>query len=292
MSSISEIKHHIKAISDTAKLTRAMHLISSAKMKKAMRAHDQTIEYFDLVRSNIRFILDNYEGEFHSRFYKSHGKHAAYLVIAGDKGMCGGYNQEVLKLALHEVKDQTHINTHLVTFGHMATRFFEREGIPVDASYLTYVENPTLDGARELATELIRRYRADEFEEVFIIYTRLLKGGVTKPTLLHMLPITDETFRDAKPMHTPTTSLEFLPSVGAALDSMVRHYIVGTIYSALVQSFASENRARMSAMDSATRNADEMMQKLKIQLNHARQAEITQEISEIIGGNPDSFTQS
>lgn len=289
MSSIAEIRHHIKAINETGKITKAMHLIASAKMKKAIQAHDQTMRYYSLVRANMRFIIDNAPEDFRSEFYRENGARACYLVIAGDKGMCGGYNHDVLKLALREVLDTTHLNTRLITFGHMATDFFRRKGIPVDASYLTAVQNPTLDAARELAAELCRRYKKDEFDEVFIVFTQMLKGGVTQPTLLHLLPITRQTVSDTQPMHTPLSGLQFWPDASGVLDSMAQHYVVGVIYSCLVQSFASENRARMTAMEAATRNAEDMLKKLQTQLNHARQSEITQEINEIIGGNPDSF---
>lgn len=289
MSSIAEIRHHIKTIDDTAKITRAMHLIASGKMKKAMRAHEQTMRYYSLVRSNMRFILDNSPEGFKSGFYRDFGDRACYLVIAGDKGMCGGYNQDVLKLALRTVKESTHVNARLVTFGHMATSFMQRQGMRVDESYLTAVQNPTIDIARELGAKLCRRYRKMEFDEVFIIFTQLLKGGVTKPTIVRVLPITRQTVEDAEPMHAPTGGLDFAPSQAEALDAMAQHYVSGVLYSALVQSFASENRARMTAMESATRNADDMHRKLMLSLNHARQAAITQEINEIIGGNPDSF---
>ncbi len=289
MSSIAEIRHHIKTIDDTAKITRAMHLIASGKMKKAMRAHEQTMRYYSLVRSNMRFILDNSPEGFKSGFYRDFGDRACYLVIAGDKGMCGGYNQDVLKLALRTVKESTHVNARLVTFGHMATNFMQRQGMRVDESYLTAVQNPTIDIARELGAKLCRRYRKMEFDEVFIIFTQLLKGGVTKPTIVRVLPITRQTVEDAEPMHAPTGGLDFAPSQAEALDAMAQHYVSGVLYSALVQSFASENRARMTAMESATRNADDMHRKLMLSLNHARQAAITQEINEIIGGNPDSF---
>ena len=290
MSSIAEIRHHIKAISETAKITRAMHLIASAKMKKALQAHDQTVQYYSLVRSNMRFILDNAPDDFHSDFYRANGKRACYLVIAGDKGMCGGYNHDVLKLAYREITDTRHLNTRLITFGHMATDFFRRKGVIVNASYLTAVQNPTLDKARELAAELCKRYKRDEFDEVFVIFTQMLKGGIMKPTRVSLLPITKHTVKNVPAMHTPTSGLQFWPDASGVLDSMAQHYVVGVLFSCLVQSYASENRARMTAMESATRNADDMLKKLRLQQNHARQAAITQEINEIIGGNPDSFT--
>jgi len=290
MSSIAEIRHHIKAVSETAKITRAMHLIASAKMKKAIRAHDQTVQYYGLVRSNMRFILDNAPDDFRSDFYRANGRRTCYLVIAGDKGMCGGYNHDVLKLAYREIMEARHHNVRLITFGHMATDFFRRKGIVVDATYLTAVQNPTLDHARELAAEICRRYKKDEFDEVFIIFTQMLKGGIMKPTRISVLPITKHTVKNVPPMHTPTSGLQFWPDARGVLDSMAQHYVVGVLYSCLVQSFASENRARMTAMESATRNADDMLKKLRLELNHARQAAITQEINEIIGGNPESFT--
>jgi F-type H+-transporting ATPase subunit gamma len=282
MSSIAEIRHHIKAIGETAKITRAMHLIASAKMKKALQAHDQTVQYYSLVRSNMRFILDNAPDDFRSDFYRANGRRACYLVIAGDKGMCGGYNHDVLKLAYKEVLDTRHLNTRLITFGHMATDFFRRKGVVIDETYLTAVQNPTLDHARELAAALCERYKRDEFDEVFIIFTQMLKGGVMRPTRLSLLPITKHTVKDV-PMHTPTPGLKFWPSPQGVLDSMAQHYVVGVIYSCLVQSFASENRARMTAMESATNNAEDMIDNLTRQYNRARQFAITNEISEIIG---------
>lgn len=290
MSSIAEIKHHIKAIEDTKKITNAMHLIASGKMKKAMRAHEETIHYYNLVRSNMRFILDNAPEGFQSTFFREHGKRSAFLVIAGDKGMCGGYNQDVLKLAHRKVNSVNHPNTFLITFGHMATQFFKRRGIRIDGSYLSAVQNPTLDTAREISVALCDYYRQKVFDEVFIIFTQMLKGGITRPTALHILPINRSAVVHVRPMHTTLSGLTFQPSAAEALDSMAQHYVTGIIYSALVQSFASENRARMSAMESATHNAEGMLKKLKMELNHARQSAITQEITEIIGGNPDSFT--
>ncbi len=290
MSSIAEIRHHIKAVEDTAKITRAMHLIASGKMKKAVRAHEQTMLFYNRVRANMRFILDNSPEGFQSVFYREYGKRCAFLVIAGDKGLCGGYNQEILKLAYQKVvTSKTHQRSRLLTFGHMATNFFKQRGIPIDESYLSAVQNPTLDIARELSAQLCAQYEQKLFDEVFIIFTQLLKGGITRPTCLHVLPLNRSAVVDVEPMHPPLVGLTFEPNLAETLDSMARHYVSGVLYSALVQSFASENRSRMTAMESATRNADDMLKKLRLQMNHARQSAITQEINEIIGGNPQSF---
>ncbi|MCL1856009.1 MAG: F0F1 ATP synthase subunit gamma, partial [Clostridia bacterium] len=222
MSSIAEIKHHIKAIDDTAKITRAMYLISSGKMKKAMRAHDQTMKYFNLVRSNMRFILDNSPEGFRSVFYRDHGKRCAFLVIAGDKGMCGGYNQDLLKLAMQKTThSHTHQRTYLLTFGQMATQFYQKRGIPMDESYPSAVQHPTMDFARELAMEICDQYQRYKFDEVFVIFTQLLRGGTTLPTCLHILPINRSAVIDVAPMHTPLVGLAFEPNQADALDAMV-----------------------------------------------------------------------
>ncbi|MEG1890679.1 MAG: ATP synthase F1 subunit gamma [Clostridia bacterium] len=289
MSSIAEIRHHIKSIDDTAKITRAMHLIASSKMKKAMRAHDQTMLYYNNVRSNMRFILDNSPEGLRSSFYRDSGDKAAYLIIAGDKGMCGGYNHDVLKLAYQELQNARQKAVRIVTFGHVATNFMQRRDVHLHDTYLTAVQNPSLDIAREIGAKLCLRYRQMAFDEVYVIFTQLLKGGITKPTKIRLLPITRDAVADVEPMHAPIGGLDFLPGRAEVLDAMAQHYVSGMLYSALVQSFASENRARMTAMESATRNADDMHHKLVLTLNHARQAAITQEINEIIGGNPDSF---
>ena len=109
MSSVAEIRHHIKAVRGTSKITRAMYLISSAKMKKAMRMYEQNLQFFGRVRANIRFLLDNAEGEARNPYFRRHGRCAAFLVIAGDKGMCGGYNNEVLRLAVRTIEDGEHL---------------------------------------------------------------------------------------------------------------------------------------------------------------------------------------
>lgn len=287
MSSIAEIRHHIKVVRDTGKITKAMYLISSAKMKKAMRMHDQNLIYFTRVRSDIRFIMDNVEQNIRNPYYRQHGKKTGYVVIAGDKGLCGGYNSEVLKLARRTIQDGVHEQRCLFTIGHMASEYFMRLNMSPDVNFLHVIQDPSLHNARQITSSLCKLFRDKELDEVYVIYTMLEKVGQLKPTVLRLLPVLREDFDDAPLLHAPTSSLKFHPSAAEVLDAMVPHYLVGLTYSALVQSYASEHSARMSAMDAATRNADEMLGRLSLQFNHARQAIITQEISEIISGNPD-----
>lgn len=286
MSSIAEVRHHIGVVQDTSKITNAMYLISSAKMKKAMRMHDQNLVYLKQVRANIRFIMENTDIEVQNPYYRRHGNKAGYLVIAGDKGLCGSYNSEVLKLARRTMVESGQEQASLLTIGHMASDFFTRLGLTPDVSFLHIIQDPTLDNARALTHLLCDLFRSKELDEVYVVYTMMEKVGQLKPTVMRMLPILEEDFKDAEVLYPPTSGLQFHPSAPEALDAMVPHYLVGLVYSALVQSYASEHNARMTAMDAATRNANEMLGKLKLELNHARQAVITQEITEIIAGNP------
>ncbi len=287
MSSIAEVRHHINVVRDINKITRAMYLISSAKMKKAMRMHDQNLIYFTRVRSDIRFIMENVKSSLANSFFREHGKKTGYVVIAGDKGLCGGYNSEVLKLAKRTIQDGVHDQRRLFTIGHMASEYFSRLGMNPDVNFLHVIQDPSLENARQITSSLCKLYRDKELDEVYVIYTVLEKVGQLKPTVLRLLPVLNEDFMDAPILHAPTSPLTFLPSASEVLEAMVPHYLVGLVYSALAQSYASEHSARMTAMEAATRNADEMLGRLSLELNHARQAVITQEISEIISGSPD-----
>jgi F-type H+-transporting ATPase subunit gamma len=286
MNSVAEIRHHIRAIEDTAKITRAMHLIASAKMRRAMYMHDQNLIFFNQVRSGIRFILDTAGGTINNRFFREHGKNAAYLVVAGDKGLCGGYNQQVLKFALGTMQNSGHARIRLYTVGHIASDFFFRSGMRPDVHFQHVCQNPTLRNARRITSELIELFLTKQVDEVYAVYTMLGEGGFMRPTALRLMPLIAADFADTAPIHEKVAGgFAFHPSPAAVAEAMAHDYLMGLVYSVLAQSFASENRARMAAMNSATRSAGEMLDKLRLQLNHVRQGAITQEISEILAGS-------
>ncbi|NLG24539.1 MAG: ATP synthase F1 subunit gamma [Clostridiales bacterium] len=288
MSSIAEIRHHISAVRGTGKITRAMYLISSARMKKAMRMYEQNLHFFGPLRADLRFLLDNMEDEVRNPYFRRHGRCAAYIVIAGDKGMCGGYNNDVLRLASRVIAEGGRVCGRLYTIGQEAEAYFVKRGMHPDESFLNVISNPDLRGARRITQQMCDLFRAKELDEVYLIYTQLEKIGQTRPVALRLLPVLRKDFGDAYQLHEAIGPLSFHPSADEVLDTLVPHYLVGLTYSALVQSYASEHSARMTAMDAATRNANDMLDRLGLELNHARQAAITQEIAEILSGNPNA----
>ncbi|MDR1598744.1 MAG: ATP synthase F1 subunit gamma [Oscillospiraceae bacterium] len=284
MSALQEIRHHRKVVEDTRKITRAMYLIASAKMKRAMRMHDQNELSFERTRSNIRFILESMHTPTSNPFFRPHGENTVYLVIAGDKGLCGGYNHEALRLAESTMDRTAPDKRSLFTIGHMAAEYFIRKGQHPDAHYQHVIQDPTLRSAREITNELCFMFSRKMLDNVYVVYTQLRGGASLEPSARRLLPVFREDFMDAAPIETPVHGLAYHPSRYEALDMMVKHYLIGWVYSALVQAFASEHFARMSAMYAATRNADEMLSRLNIQWGHARQAAITLELEEIVAG--------
>lgn len=285
MSAIPEIRHRIKAVEDTRKITRAMFLISSAKMQKAMKMHERNMPYFQRVRESMRYILENTDANVHHPYFEHRpGNRAVYLVIAGDKGMCGAYNEDVLRLADQKIAQEHHSQVSVLTIGAMAYAHFARRGMDPDINYLHLAQNPNLQACREIAQELCRMYAEDIFDEMYIVFTNMLSTRVIRPETIRLLPILAEDFHDVRPLHAPTAELEYIPTVRDALDALVPQHLIGLVYSACVQAYASENSARMTAMDSSTRNADEMLGKLRMEHNRARQTAITQELNEITSG--------
>ena len=219
MNSVSEIRHHIKVIDDTSKITRAMHLIASAKMKRAMSMHDKNLAFFNQVRSGIRFIFDTAGGPINNRFFRDHGRKAAYLVIAADKGLCGGYNQQVLKLALDTIQNSGHQTVKLFTVGHIGTDFFVRRGLEPDAHYQHVIQNPTLRHARRITAEMIELFLSKKVDEVYVIYTVLGSGGMLTPTVLRLMPLLPEDFAGTAPIHAKVAGFEFYPSPAAVAEA-------------------------------------------------------------------------
>lgn len=282
-----EIKERIASISDIMKITNAMYLISSSKLKKARQKHDATEPYFENIQYTIHHILKHTEDFSHPYFDNGRDipeekKKYGYLVISGDKGLCGAYNHNVLKLAEQEIAK--HENTSLFVVGAVGRHYFERRGMNVDAEFLYTAQNPALYRARRIQETLTELFLKRRLDEIYIVFTEMERSGET-PKLFKLFPLERESFEERRIDEDKRHSTAvFEPSPEAVLEHLVPNYVKGLIYGVLTESFCSEQNARMTAMDSATSSARDMISQLTLDYNRARQAAITQEITEIVSG--------
>ena len=281
MKSTSDIKHSIKAIRDTSQITSAMRLISTSKLQKAIKKYQANAIYFNRVRSSIKDILLHSHDLKHPYLEHSDEGIPTYVVMAADKGLCGGYNHNIFNFAQKEIDKVP--DKYIVTIGQETRAYFERKKIPIDIEYLHISQDPSLYNARKLANDLCDMYMKHNINEVNIVFTRYYSSMKQAPTILKLLPLSIEQFGDVDVELEYKAELDYYPSPKEVLNVLITQYIVGIIYGALVQSYASENSQRMMAMENATKNANEMIDKLSIQLNRARQQSITSDITEIVG---------
>ena len=290
MPSTKEIKNRIKSVSDTQKITNAMYLISSTKMRRARKEAEETKPYFDLLRKEIRRMFA-VEGDITSRYYDAevdeavNGGRNGILVITGDKGLAGAYNQNVLKeaLALMDKSDEY----RLYVVGDFGWRFFRTRGTPICEDFAHSMNQPSLAMARDITRELLDDFDAGLFDRLYVCYTEF-SGGMSAGSAMHdrLIPFDRDDFvpeGEEKDVNA-STDFEYEPDVKTVLERIMQSYLVGYVYSALVNSYSSEQSARMMAMDSANDNASELLDQLTLEFNHLRQNAITQEITEISSG--------
>ena len=288
MASTSEIRRRIGSVRQTQKITHAMYLISQAKLRKAKQELDNTRPYFQALQTEIGRVF-NADSTIESRYLIPADPNAkplpgvpACLLITADKGLAGAYNQNVIRQGQQLMAE--HPGTALYVVGEYGRRWFAQRGVPVEKSFLYTAQNPTLDRARHIAELLLDRFDAGEINSVWIIYTDMKNGLEATVHQAQVMPLHRERFRAATAATAGDAVYEFVPSAKAVLDNAARSCLTGYIYSALVDSFCSEQSARMTAMNAADQNAEELLKDLSVQYNRARQAAITQEITEVSAG--------
>lgn len=289
MPSIHDIKVRIKSIKDTRQITNAMKLISSAKLKKARGQRDMTLPYFNKVWETIGDILVHmgYEDNvFFDIKHEKQGQKKALLILSGDKGLAGSYNQNILKLAEEKLKKNP--QTILYVAGHIGKNYFSKKNYQVKVDFTYPVQNPTVSRAKEIAEIVLEAFRSGEVDEISLIYTQLITPLKMETQFIKLLPLDPETFNKGFKYNSEFNGtfeqMIFEPSRRVVLDMLVSKYLKGIIYGAFVEAFTSEQSARIAAMDNATANADELLEKMNLEYNRARQTAITQELSEIVAG--------
>lgn len=284
MAGLREIKSRIKSIEDTRKITSAMYMISSTKMKKAKQTLEATEPYFYTLQSTIDRILRHIPDMEHIYFEKPEAARTkiGLLVITDDKGLAGSYNHNILKMA-QGFLDNAENQVDLFVIGELGRQYFVSKGIHIEENFQYTVQNPTFNRARWISEIMLDKYKGGEINELHVIYTRMENSMQSVAEDKMLLPIRRPAAAEI-PADVYQEDFLLLPSAGEAVDTIIPNYITGFIYGALVQSYCAAHNARMMAMESATNNADDLLRELRIMYNRARQAAITQEITEVCGG--------
>lgn len=288
MAGITEIKNCMRSIEQTMKITNAMYLISSSKVKKARKQLVEVEPYFDKIASTVLDIFEH-SPQMEHRYLNGHTgdteKNSGFIVITGDKGLAGAYNHNVLKLAESYMERKK--NPVLFLIGQMGRHYFNKKNIPVDGEFMYTAQDPHIDRAREIIGTLLNLYNSRNIDELYLVFTRAYSSVHMEPQIIKLLPLDRAIVQATGQMHQEGRYREMLnyePSVEAVLEVLVPGLLKGYMFGAMIESFCSEQNARMSAMDAAYDSASDMLKKLSLSFNRARQGAITQEIAEIAGG--------
>lgn len=288
MASMRDIKRRKESVQSTGQITKAMKLVSSVKLQKAKVGAEVSKPYFDTMYNTVAGMIAKSGQMSHPFLQKSQSDKKAVIFITSNRGLAGGYNSNVVKL-LTKNEAFTKDNTVIYAVGTKGRDSMTRLGFEVVGDYSEAMNGPVYSDATQIGKEILSKYAQGEIGEIYLAYTIFKNTVVQIPTLTKLLPIdaddiASETEDVSEDPIDKITLMNYEPEPEEALDAIVPKYINSLIYGGLVESYASENGARMQAMDSATSNAEEMISDLSLKYNRARQASITQELTEIIAG--------
>jgi len=279
----------MKAITQTLQVTKAMKLISTAKLRKSRRRLEDSQTYFQEIRQTMALIVaqaDVKDSEFFDQRAKNETRRTGVVVITTDRGLAGGYNAAVARYTEELCLGLP--NPFLILVGNIGQRYFMRSPYPVLENLSFKSRLPDVFDAKELADFILSQFIWGIFDEVHLVYTRMRSSVLLIPQSICLLPLDSSKLSENQPAfeteQRKPPDFEYLPSAHAVFDALVPLYMKGVVYGALVEAYAAEQSARITAMDMASKNADIMLQALRLAYNRARQALITQEISEIVSG--------
>lgn len=269
-----DLKRRIKSVTSTRKITKAMGLVATSKFRKLRERAEQTTPYFDKFDQAIKELALSSEVQSSKYFNKVEDKKDIYIVLSSDSGLCGGYNTNILNETFRRIEGK---NASLITVGQKARGFFSSRNVDTIAEFVDLGPTPSYKDCVEIIRPAITAFENGEASNVYVIYTKFHSPVKQTVEFLKVLPM--EKTEGAK-----GREMIFEPSASEIFDYIVPKYISTTMFYATVNAIASEYSSRMAAMDNATKNADELLDALKLQFNRARQSSITQEITEIVGG--------
>ncbi len=273
---MKDIKRRIKSVGSTRQITKAMELVASSKLRKAKQRAEQGRPYFiELYRSMCEIASAN--NDFSTVFtQKREVKNRLFIVIAGDRGLAGGYNSNMLKMAVAAHENDA-VKPKIIAIGKKSIEFFSKRGYDIVGSFPNVAEDIKPTMAYDIANIAVDMFRSGEVDDVQLFYTTFVSSLTQEPQQMAVLPMATQKLENYGTM-------DYDPSPEAVFDRIVPRFTASLLQCAIVEAYASEQGARRTAMESATDNADEMIASLSLLYNRARQASITQELTEIVGG--------
>ncbi len=280
MASMRDIKRRKTSIQSTQQITKAMKLVSTVKLQRAKTRAERSKAYFNCMYETIKGMISKTGHIDHPYLIKGTSDKKAVVVITSNRGLAGGYNSNIVKLVTGSDLNKKDVLVYAI--GKKGRDVLKRRGYTIQADYSEVINEPLYKDAMDIADVLLEAYTKQEIGEIWLAYTGFKNTVSHIPTLIKLLPV-DNT-EEQKDKSSSESIMNYEPEETEALELIIPKYISSLIYGALIEAVASENGARMQAMDSATSNAEEMIGSLELQYNRARQGHITQELTEIIGG--------
>jgi F-type H+-transporting ATPase subunit gamma len=290
MANLRDVRLRMKAVQQTLQVTKAMNLISTAKLRKGRRVLEDTEPFFTRIQKSMYDILaaaGHPQSEFFVRSGHSGIRHSVVVVVTSDKGLAGGYNANICR-RVTELCSRLE-NPLLILIGSIGYRYFVHSPYLILENFSFHSRLPEVDDARQIADYIISQYLWGMFDEVHLVYTHMYSAVKIQPVERHLLPLDADTMKaelaqfDSR--ERTALQFEYIPSPEWVFDALVPLYIKGIIYGSLVEAYASEQSARMTAMEESSKNAEDMLATLRSNYNRVRQAGITQEVTEIISGS-------
>jgi F-type H+-transporting ATPase subunit gamma len=282
LASLRDLKRQIESIKNIAKVTEALQTVSSVKFRKAENRVRKARPYAENVEQMMRDVARSATGT-SPLLVGREVRRVAVATITADRGLAGGFNAQVLRRTVR-LRDELDKEIVQVASGRKATAFFRFRGVNLAETYTGFSDSPTYEQAREIGQALTGLFDDEEADEVYLVYNRFETALTQRPVITRLLPVAQEEEEDEDGEGSDTSYFEYVPDAGTVLRKLVPRYVETMVWQALLESAAGEHGARMSAMKNATDNANDMASSLTLQMNKARQAQITQEILEIVGG--------
>lgn len=283
--SMRDIKRRIRSVENTKQITKAMEMVAASKLRKARERAEKSRPYFEELIETVGEIMKITGKTTNPLLKVREGDRKAFIVITADRGLSGGYNSNVIRKAVDTIENQE--STSVIALGSKGRDYFKIRNYSVIDEYIGISESPEISYAKEIGQKIMKLFREEKIDQVYLVYTKFVSTLTQEPQIQKLLPISYEIKEEQQENNNekkkPKAVMDYEPSAEAVLDKLLPEYIQNTIYGAMVESAASEQASRKVAMESATDNANDIIDDLSLTYNRARQGAITQELSEIVG---------